>query len=268
MEMEQPELSALFPQIALQLRYALSNLYMAASSLAPARAREEDSALDERAAMLDQSFYQMLRLVNQLSASVYLTNSDPLPLYNRDIGELVEELCDKAASLAVFRGVHFRFENLLGHHVCAVAPDAMEQMVYNLLSNAFKCTPAGGSVTVELSMAGKNIRLQVADTGCGIPAEQMDTLFETYLHPAPMSRPYGMGLGLALCKRFALGQGGMLTARSTPGEGSVFTLVLPDRQAAEPLHDFPVDYSGGFNRALLGLADALPAKAFRVREQS
>lgn len=266
--MEKEQLSSLFPQIALQMRCALSNLHMAVASLVPAEAREQNQALDERAAVLDQSFYQLLRLVNHLSAAMYLTNSEPLSLHNRDIGDTVGELCAQAASLAPFRGISFRFENMLGHHICAMAPDALEQLVYNLLSNAFKFTPRGGSVAVTLQQKGKQILLTVSDTGCGIPPEQMDHLFESYLYPDPMRPlPHGLGLGLPLCRRFAEGQGGALLARSTPGEGSVFTLSLPDRLVEEPLSDFPVDYSGGFSRPLLGLADALPAKAFRVREQ-
>ncbi|MBQ8851596.1 MAG: sensor histidine kinase [Oscillibacter sp.] len=265
--MEKDHLTALFPQVAAQLRYALSNLHMAASALAPVQAREGDAQLDQRAAMLDQSFYQMLRLVNQLSAAVYLTSEEPLPLRNRDVGELVAELCAQAESLAACRGLHFRLEDQLGHHVCAVAADAVEQGLFNLLSNAFKFTPAGGTVTVTLRRKGKYLHLSVADTGCGIEPERMEHIFESFAHLDPMQPPpHGLGLGLALCRRFAEGQGGALLARSVPGEGSVFTLSLPDRTVAESLHDLPVDYAGGFNRALLGLADALPAKAFRVRE--
>ena len=266
--MEQQNLASLLPHVAVQLRYALSNLYMASAALAPAERREQDEVLDAKASMLDQSFYQMLRLVNQLSAAVYLTNEDPLPQRSCDVGDLIGDLCAAAESLAVFRGLEFRFRNELGHHVCALAEDATEQLVYNLLSNAFKFTPAGGRVEVTLCKKGKNIILTVADTGCGMTPEQLQQVFEAYLHPDPTRpQPRGMGLGLALCRRIAQGQGGNLLCTSAPGQGSTFTLSLPDRQAEQMLHDFPVDYSGGFNRSLLGLADALPAKAFRVREQ-
>ena len=266
--MEKDHLTALFPQIASQMRYALSNLHMAASALAPVEEREWNAELDHRAAVLDQSFYQLLRLVNQLSAAVYLTSEEPLPLHNRDVGELLGELCAQGESLAAYRKITFRVEDHLGHHVCAVAPDAMEQLFFNLLSNAFKFTPACGTVTVTLRKKGDHIHLSVSDTGCGIEPERMEHLFEGFAHADPMQPPpHGLGLGLALCRRFAEGQGGALIARSVPGEGSVFTLSLPDRTVEEYLHDLPVDYAGGFNRALLGLADALPAKAFRVREQ-
>lgn len=261
-------LVSLLPQVAVQLRHALSNLYMASTALAPAEKREQDAELDIRAARMDQSFYQILRLVNQFSAAIYLTNEDPLPQRACDVGELVEDLCAAAESLAVFRGVEFSFRNELGHHVCALAPDATEQIVYNLLSNAFKFTPAGGRVEVVLEKKGKNLLLSVADTGCGMTAEQLEQLFDAYRHPdASRPRSFGMGLGLALCRRFAQGQGGSLLVTSAQGQGSRFTLSLPDREAPPVLRDVPLDYSGGFNRFLLGLADAMPAEAFRVREQ-
>ena len=264
MEMEQ--LTALFPHIATQLRYALSNLHMAAAALAPTQARELDPVLDQRAAVLDQSFYQMLRLVNQLSAAVYLADEKPLPLRNRDISELVEELCAAASSLAPLKGLALTVKNELGHHVCAVAPDELEQLVYNLLSNAFKFTPAGGTVEVELRRREGCILLTVRDSGCGIPPEQMEMLFTPHADPL-LPPPHGVGLGLVLCRRFALGQGGRLLARSEVGQGSEFTLSLPDRLVDEPLSDIHVDYTGGFSCTLLGLADALPSGAFRVSEQ-
>ena len=87
MEPEHPNLAALFPSVAAQLRIALSNLHLAAAQLAPADAREKDPQLDARAAILDQSYYQLLRLVNSLSAAAYLQNDDPLPLdVNQDRG--------------------------------------------------------------------------------------------------------------------------------------------------------------------------------------
>ena len=266
--MDQQNLVSLLPHVAVQLRHALSNLYMASAALAPAEQRERDEELDRRASRMDQSFYQILRLVNQLSAAVYLTSEEPLPQQGCDVGELMDDLCAAVESLAFFRGLKFSFRNEVGHHTCALAMDATEQIVYNLLSNAFKFTPAGGHVDVVLEKRGANLLLTVSDTGCGMTAEELERLFDSYRHPdAERPRQYGMGLGLALCQRFARGQGGNLLATSAPGQGSSFTLSLPDRPAESLLRDVPVDYSGGFNRFLLGLADAMPAEAFRIREQ-
>lgn len=268
MEPDQNNLASLFPNIAAHLRGALSNLHLASAQLAPPSAREQDPALDARAALLDQSYYQMLRLVSSLSAAAYLASEEPLPLQDRDIVGMVSKTCEEAGSLAPLLGLELRFVCAMDRHICAVAPDAMEQLLFHLLSNAFKFTPAGGTVTVELRRSGTRLFLSVTDTGCGIPQEQLPTLFERYLHSQPPTLPsQGLGLGLPLCKRIAERQGGMLLAESRPGKGSRFTLSLPDRQLGATISDVPYDYTGGFNRTLLALADALPPKAFLLRSQ-
>lgn len=268
MEPDQNQLASLFPNIAAQLRGALGNLHLAAAHLAPVSAREQDPALDAQAALLDQSYYQLLRLVNSLSSAACLTSSGPLSLQNRDIVDLVSELCDRAASLAPLLGLELRFVCALDRHICAVAPDALEQLLYHLLSNAFKFTSSGGTVTVELRVFQRHVVLSVTDTGCGIPEDRLSTLFDRYLHKELMDAPpHGLGLGLPLCRRIAEGHGGTLMAESHLGKGSRFTLSLPDRQIDGGVSDVPFDYSGGFNRTLLALSDALPSTAFLLRSQ-
>ncbi len=268
MEQDENRLASLFPDVATQLRVALSNLHLAAARLAPAEARENDPALDQKAALLDQSYYRLLRMVNSLSSASYLTSSDPLPLQDRDIVALVNELCEKAGDLAPLLGLELRFVCAMERHICAVAPDALEQAIYQLLSNAFKFTPAGGTVTVDLRVKNKLVLLSVTDTGRGIPEERLPTLFDRYLHGAKLDPPsHGLGLGLPLCRRIAEGHGGTLMAESRLGEGSRFTLSLPDKQVGSGVSDIPFDYAGGFNRTLMALADALPTKAFLRNNQ-
>ena len=268
MDSEQNELASLFPNVAAQMRSALSNFHLAAAQLAPASAREQDPALDTRAAQLDQSYYQLLRLANSLSMASYLTHDNPLPLRDTDVAELVGELCERAAALAPMLGLELHFVCSMDRHICAVSPEAIEQILNHLLSNAFKFTPAGGSITVKLQCASDRLLLSVEDTGCGISPDRLETLFDRYLHSDRMDPPpHGLGLGLPLCRRLAAGQGGTLIAESREGKGTRFTLSLPERQLGTGVSDVHYDYSGGFNRTLLGLADALPSKAFLLRNQ-
>ena len=268
MEQDENRLASLFPDVATQLRAALSNLYLAAAQLAPAEARENDPVLDQKAAVLDQSYYCLLRLVNSLSSAAWLANCAPLPLQDRDIVGLVSDLCEKAGGLAPLLGLELRFLCPMERHICAVAPDALEQAVYHLLSNAFKFTPAGGTVTVELRVKNKQVLLSVADTGQGIPEERISALFDRYLHGGQIDPPaHGLGLGLPLCRRVAEGHGGTLVVESRVGEGSRFTLFLPDKQVGGGVSDVLFDYAGGFNRTLMALADALPVRAFLRNNQ-
>lgn len=256
---------SLLPQAADQMRGALSNLYFAAARLAPAAAREQDPELDAKAALVDQSYYRLIRMVNNLSAARYLRD-EPLPLRDRDIVDFVAELFAKAASLASLRGLETRLICAADSHLCAFCPDALEQLLYQLLSNAFKFTPAGGLITVELRLTGGRVLLSVEDTGPGIPPDRLETLFDSY-HKAeePAPPPQGLGLGLALCRGIAQGHGGMLTAESRQGKGSRFTFSMPDRLSGTALAEDRFDYSGGFNRTLMALSDAMPPEAFVIR---
>jgi len=108
--------------------------------------------------------------------------------------------------------------------------EKVQQIVINLLSNAIKFTPAGGRVRVDAGRDGSGtVRLAVADTGIGIPAEKQASVFDPFVQ-VDMSRTRrseGSGLGLAISRDLAQGMGGDLAVESTPGEGSTFTLTLP-----------------------------------------
>lgn len=269
MELEEHELSSLFPGVAAQLRSTLTSLHLAAAQLAPAADRERDPELDLRAARIDQSYYQLLRLVNNLSLAACLADGQVTPPKNLDIVQAVSQLCEQTGSLAERRGLKLCFLCPMEQHLCAVSREMLEQIVYHLLSNAFKFTSAGGTVTVSLRRIPGKVVITAEDTGPGISREKLNTLFDRdFRQDHPLPPPQGPGLGLPLCHRLAKAYGGTLVAESTLGRGSRFTLSLPDRQAEPDVSDIPMDYTGGFNPALLALADALPAEVFLLREQN
>lgn len=267
MDSPQTPPEVLFSAIAAQIRGALGTFHLAAQQAVPPEARENDPELDRRAAVMDQSYYRLLRLVNLLSAAAAPENA-PLSLQNRDLVDLVGDICDRAGGLAQSMGVEVRFVCALPRRVCAVDPQQLEQLLFHLLSNALKFTPGGGTITVELRAQSGRVLLSVADTGRGISPERLATLFDGRI---PAERrdpaPCGMGLGLFLCRRIAERHGGTLMAESQVGRGSRFTLSLPDRQVDGTVSDVPFDYAGGFNPTLLALADALPVQAFLIRGQ-
>lgn len=259
-------LAKVLPALSAQLRYALGNLHLAAASLVPAERREQDAQLDAQAAVLDQSFYQLLRIANNLSAAAYLSESDTLPLRDCDIVELVRRICLQSSSLAEQIGIKLSFSCRKESHVCAIHRDGVEQLLFQLLSNAFKFTPRGGTVTVELTFSDRQVRLSVSDTGCGIDSQKMAALFSACSEEELRLPSHGVGLGLALCRRIAQGHGGTILVESR--KGVRVTVAIPDRLSENVIvKDVPFDYAGGFNHTLLGLADALPVSAFRVRQQ-
>jgi PAS domain S-box-containing protein len=122
----------------------------------------------------------------------------------------------------------------------------VRQIVINLVSNAIKFTPAGGTVTVSagtadtvsgatLSGAGPWIYVRVEDTGRGIPPERLEAIFEPYQQSDASDRHRGTGLGLSISRQLARAMGGDLTAKSEVGVGSTFTLWLPMAAPAGPI---------------------------------
>jgi signal transduction histidine kinase len=113
----------------------------------------------------------------------------------------------------------------------AVRADAekVRQVLVNLLSNAIKFTDRGGRVELTCERAGAYVRVRVRDTGIGIPADQLERIFEPFVQVrADLTRTAeGTGLGLAISRDLARGMAGDLTAESTLGEGSTFMLTLP-----------------------------------------
>ena len=106
-----------------------------------------------------------------------------------------------------------------------------QQILLNLLSNAIKFTPERGVIHVEARAHGDAVHVSVTDTGIGIPADRVATVFEPFVQLArgASSAREGTGLGLAISRDLARAMGGDLTLESVPGKGSTFTLVLPQR---------------------------------------
>jgi two-component system sensor histidine kinase BaeS len=103
----------------------------------------------------------------------------------------------------------------------------MHQVVTNLLGNALKFTPAGGTVTIRTRQDGPNAVLEVADTGIGIPAGELPRIFDRFWRGQAAAQTSGSGIGLAIAAELATAHGGTLTAASQPGEGTRLTLTLP-----------------------------------------
>jgi len=113
-------------------------------------------------------------------------------------------------------------------------PVHLRRVLDNLLGNACKFTPVGGRVSVRLVQDGGNLVLEVADTGIGIPQDQLDRIFERFYQvDGSMSRRYGgAGLGLALVKEIIEAHGGAVGVESEVGQGSTFTVTLPISEGA------------------------------------
>ena len=109
--------------------------------------------------------------------------------------------------------------------VPAIAIDAprVRQVVWNLLDNAAKASPAGATIALHTRREGDRVAIDVIDHGAGIAAADLPRIFEPFF----TTRPDGTGLGLAICQKVVRGHGGEIVVRSQPGQGSTFSIVLP-----------------------------------------
>jgi len=111
-------------------------------------------------------------------------------------------------------------------------PARIEQVLVNLLHNAIKFTPAGGSITVHGAQAGQMVELSVTDTGIGIAPGDLPRIFERFYKADKARSGGGTGLGLAIAKHIIESHGGIVRARNNSGRGATFTITLPAAHAA------------------------------------
>ena len=127
--------------------------------------------------------------------------------------------------------LHLDVNDLKGSHEMIADQEKISRIVFNLLSNALKYTPAGGEIFVSLKDEGANLRLDVKDTGKGISQDEADKIFERFFQAKGAAS--GTGIGLALVKSFVELHHGEARVESEPGKGSDFIVVIPRKQEGD-----------------------------------
>ena len=200
-------------------------LQLIASSAQMIRLSLEDPTLDANGYvdLLMESVDQLKRMLDAaMQAGGAALRDAPGPV-NADLAAAVRELCLRCRPFAEQRGVALSCSGNVAALNMALDVDMLSRVLLNLISNALRFTPRGGRVRVTWRALGDWAEVCVSDSGAGIPAERLPYVFlrgET---------TGGSGYGLPAARRLAGLMGGELTARSTPGTGSAFTLRLPVR---------------------------------------
>jgi len=179
---------------------------------------------------IDRGARRLLRIIDDLMMLAKVGDPDtPLIAAPVDLGAIVDEVVDMLSVTARSHGVELTTAYAQRPvHVLGAATE-LDQVVANLVGNAVKYTPRGGTVTVSLSRSGDEVTLQVVDTGIGIAAPDQEQLFTEFFrsnNPQAVAQP-GTGLGLTIVARIVARHGGRLHLTSELGAGSTFHVVLP-----------------------------------------
>jgi signal transduction histidine kinase len=140
---------------------------------------------------------------------------------------LLEQAVDELSGLFAARRI--RVEMRLADLVVVGDQARLRQVAANLLSNALKFTPPGGWVHIDLALQEGEAVLRVADSGPGIPPEELPRVFERFFRGSGV-RAGGSGIGLAVVRELVAAHGGTVQAQSPPGAGAVLTVRLPAAQ--------------------------------------
>lgn len=147
-----------------------------------------------------------------------------------DVAHVIHNALDVVRPAADARGIALDVTSLAARRIVLADPDRLQQVLWNLLSNAVRFTPKGGRVTVTVRTADSQVEIAVADTGGGIRSDLLPHVFEPFSQgeSAQAGAHKGLGLGLAIVRNLIELQGGRVWAESPgPGGGATFTLSLP-----------------------------------------
>ena len=185
---------------------------------------------------------RLLRLVNEV-LDLSSMSAGVLPVERRLLSpeKAVRQVIDELKPLAEQQGITLKYDigpgggNLFGD------PDRVVQVLLNLVGNALRFTPSGGSVTLSLQYTESEIRIHVTDTGIGIPAALLPVIFERFRQAH--SGKSGTGLGLAIVKSLMEAHEGHVTVESQEGKGSRFTVSFPKATASTAAAKFEVEHA-------------------------
>lgn len=187
--------------------------------------------------MIKRNGRRLLNLVNQLLDFRKLEEHE-LKIHSEE-GELVtfiKEISDSFSDLAERKNIDFSFTTNAATFHTLFDHDKLERVLFNVLSNAFKFTPAGGTVRLELEKtepisesSATWFNIKIADTGIGIPPDKKEKIFELFFQNATQASilNQGTGIGLSITKEFVKMQGGKISVDSEPDKGTTFTIQLP-----------------------------------------
>lgn len=263
---DQAELQAM-ALAATQLRDPLTSVMTVADALFPAAARQADPAIQDKVSRLNRGLYQMLRVIFNMSDAARYSSATALSeAWN--ICAILEDIFHSTAELAAQAGITLSFTNLPQPIFGLADKEKLERAVLNILSNAMKFTPAGGTIDARLTKRGHLLFLTVQDSGDGVPDNLKGNVFNRFRRtPGIEDGRFGIGLGMVLIRSAAALHGGTVLMEQPEGSGNRITMTIAIRESRSTMVRSPifrVDYAGERDHKLIELSESLPPSLYET----
>ncbi len=223
-----------FTNISHELRTPISLI------LPPIHEVQKRSVLDPESknliSLAEKNSIRLLRLVNQILDFNKLENESlQMKISEVEIISFLKEICSLFSNQATIHQIDFTFQSDFDHCRVWVDYEKIETVLFNLLSNAFKFTPEGGTITLSVSLSESStefddgcINISLSDTGIGMSREDQEHIFERFYQAKSGKKlNSSSGIGLTLAAEYTKLHHGQLTVESTQGKGSTFNLCIP-----------------------------------------
>lgn len=214
----------MFQNVSHELRTPLSLI------LAPVERLLAKNTDDESGATLRSIRSNSLRLLEQINGILDLARIDAQGIAVRprtiNITEYLGRVHADFSPAAQERGIELRTRHPEADLLISMDPTHLDRILLNLVANALKFTPVGGSIDVRVELAGNKVVFEVQDTGCGIPHDAQARIFDRFaqVEDRPQSAPSGTGIGLSMVRELTVRMGGTLALQSELGVGSTFSV--------------------------------------------
>lgn len=213
--------------ISHELRTPLAGIKAVVETLRDGALHDPDAA-DEFLERVDTEVDRLVQLVEELLQLARIESGAALNRTAVEPNALLEACVERFRYQAQRAGLTLTLDAPAELPDIHADPARLDQAVGNLIHNALKFTPTGGTVSVSASAESRHLTITVTDTGIGLDPADLQRVFERfYIVDRARSGHQGTGLGLAIVKHVALAHGGAVEAKSTPGHGSSFSIILP-----------------------------------------
>lgn len=250
------------------IRTPLATLSSAASIMLPIVESSGNETLSKSLAMIYKNYFKLLRISNNIAGfNEMKMRSTKLNLKNVDLLALCRNLVNTVSLLTKERGVRIWFSTNLKSADLYADFDKLEYVLLNLLSNSLNHTGIGDDISVSVSGAGGFYIVTVSDTGTGIPASAMSTIFEPRIKKKRLDDlERGLGMGLAYSRHIISAHGGSMVLESREGEGTTVRFTLPKTKDMDKLAEAPIRYGElGIIPVLTELSDILSLDCFEAK---